>query len=177
MPWCPNCKSEYVEGIKFCKDCKEPLVDILPIVEQEDFLTDAIDTESDVEIENLLENGFIRKSDSSLYMKASERKEEYSSSILSFVIISFLTLILSYLIFFDKINLSDQPTQKSKYLVILIGITILFFILAFFSYRKSKKLSHSVDKEEEQLRQIRIFFENSIEEGEQIGRASCRERV
>ncbi len=26
MPWCPNCKTEYEDGIQFCADCKAPLV-------------------------------------------------------------------------------------------------------------------------------------------------------
>ena len=30
MPWCPNCKSEYREGIKECAECKIELVDELP---------------------------------------------------------------------------------------------------------------------------------------------------
>lgn len=29
MPWCPNCKNEYVEGTKECADCKAALVETL----------------------------------------------------------------------------------------------------------------------------------------------------
>ena len=30
MPFCPNCKAEYVAGITRCSDCDLPLVDHLP---------------------------------------------------------------------------------------------------------------------------------------------------
>lgn len=30
MPWCPNCKLEYQEGIAVCSDCQTPLVQKLP---------------------------------------------------------------------------------------------------------------------------------------------------
>ena len=30
MPWCPNCKTEYQEGIEVCSDCGAALVDELP---------------------------------------------------------------------------------------------------------------------------------------------------
>ncbi len=34
MPWCPNCKNEYVDGVEFCSDCNCKLVD--EIVESEE---------------------------------------------------------------------------------------------------------------------------------------------
>lgn len=30
MPWCPDCKTEYLEGNSVCKDCGKQLVDTLP---------------------------------------------------------------------------------------------------------------------------------------------------
>ena len=59
MPWCPNCKEEFVEGIVFCSDCGEKLVDefseIQPAEEAEpEFLVTASDPfEADI-IEALL---------------------------------------------------------------------------------------------------------------------------
>lgn len=35
MPWCPNCRSEYLEGVNTCSDCNCELVDILePIIKE-----------------------------------------------------------------------------------------------------------------------------------------------
>ena len=41
MPYCPECKTEYREGIKICSDCEIELVDALP----EDVLPDFEDLE------------------------------------------------------------------------------------------------------------------------------------
>jgi len=30
MPYCPICKTEFIEGIKICSDCEVDLVDFLP---------------------------------------------------------------------------------------------------------------------------------------------------
>ena len=42
MPWCPNCRLEYVEGIKICPDCKTALVDSLKDAEEISHLEDEL---------------------------------------------------------------------------------------------------------------------------------------
>jgi len=38
MPYCPNCRYEYVEGIEICSDCEVELVSELPPDEIEDMV-------------------------------------------------------------------------------------------------------------------------------------------
>lgn len=51
MPWCPNCRLEYVEGIKICPDCKTALVDSLKDAEEISHLEDELNEVSEYEAE------------------------------------------------------------------------------------------------------------------------------
>ena len=51
MPWCPNCRLEYVEGIKICPDCKTALVDSLKDAEEISHLEDELNEASEYEAE------------------------------------------------------------------------------------------------------------------------------
>ena len=51
MPWCPNCRLEYVEGIKICPDCKTDLVDSLKDAEEISHLEDELTDVSEYEAE------------------------------------------------------------------------------------------------------------------------------
>lgn len=180
MPWCPKCKNEFVEGITHCSDCGETLVDNLQDYESNEFKPDSFEPdtfeadafesdsfESDAFESDTLEsdtkfnpspNSMISPPISPLYTKASDRKEEYSSSSFSFLIVAVITFIVGILISLNKINLSAQPSARLKYILILFAITVVFVLLAFFSNRKAKLLSHSVDQEEQQLTMILAYF-------------------
>lgn len=175
MPWCPKCKNEFVDGITHCNDCGETLVDNLQDYESNElesdifepdsfepdsFEPDALESdtlESDTKF-NPSPNSMIMPPVSPLYTKASDRKEEYSSSSFSFLIVAVITFIVGVLISLNKINLSAQPSARLKYILILFAITVIFVLLAFFSNRKAKLLSHAVDHEEQQLVVILAYF-------------------
>jgi len=38
MPFCPNCRAEYIEGVDTCPDCQVELVDELPPKEEPEYL-------------------------------------------------------------------------------------------------------------------------------------------
>lgn len=178
MPWCPKCQNEFIDGVTHCNDCGEPLVPNLQATEMEMMDIDPLEIESSSSIDadfnprhpqNPLDPlnsplaTFIRPSDSPLYMKAADRKEEYSSSSFSFLIVALITFTIGMLIFFNKFNLSNQPEARIKYLFILFSISLIFIVLAFFSNRKSKILAKSVDKEEQQLKLISDYFKQQLD--------------
>ena len=190
MPWCPKCQNEFVDGVTHCNDCGEPLVEQLQTtdietaeiadIEMEYNETETTDNDPmEIGRSSTIESSFdsldplnplnsplaafIRPSESPLYTKASDRKEEYSSSSFSFLIVALITFILGIFIYSNIIDLTAQPNARIKYMLILLFITLLFIILAFFSNRKSKIISQSVDQEEQQLQLIVDYIKQQLD--------------
>ncbi|MBP7319644.1 MAG: hypothetical protein KA953_01135 [Lachnospiraceae bacterium] len=144
MPWCPKCKNEYVPGITECSDCNVELVESLE------------DTPS---FESSAKEGsnFLHAANSPMYTKASERKEEYSSSYTAFVFLFLLCTILVVLSEFKKIPLFEDHVLPLQYTIILSCIAVVSLILAYYARKKSRHLL--LEAQEEELKLSDLIFE------------------
>ena len=108
MAWCPNCKCEYIEGIKVCADCGCELVDTL---ESENETVETIE-EIAAEVEKF---EFDEEEPSpkyhSPYMNNEERAEENRTAAYTLLLVGGVGLVLIVLFFFDVINLHMALTS------------------------------------------------------------------
>lgn len=176
MPWCPKCKNEYVAGIIKCSDCNIILVDVLDEAKPDTAQPPEPDHHS-VKSSSSLENSFFQQSESPIFTKASERKEEYSSSFSAFVFVFLLTTMLVVISQLKMIPFFKNHTLPLQYTIILSLVAIVSLILAYYARRKTKRLIQEVQEEELILSKLISEFksktdipqtDNSLSEEEQF---------
>lgn len=129
MPWCPNCKYEYKNGILKCADCGAELVESLE---------DNLDS-SEYEVVNLYEE--LPKNpgggSTSVYQKNEDKAEEFKSSAYVLIFVGVIGVIALILVHFGII-----PIQFGNELMIDIvmgGLFVAFFIFGILSFRSAKR--------------------------------------
>ena len=162
MPWCPKCKNEYVPGITKCSDCNEDLVSSL---EEIDFLSNDSTSEDVTSFESIPRVGesLLHTTDSPMYTKASERKEEYSSSYTAFVFLFLLCTMLVVLSQFHLIPMFEDHTLPLQFTIILSCIAFLSMIMAYYARKKSKKLLFEAQEEELRLTDLIADFKARVD--------------
>ena len=150
MAWCPQCKNEYVEGVTHCPDCDVDLVETLPPEIEENFFEEPSGIQQSQETEPVPYT--------KAYQEASYREREMKSSSVSFIIVGIILIAISAMVFMDVIPVAVHSTAtKILDVSVLLVMSILFFMISFFSMKRAKQLAASSDEEVRQTEEIISF--------------------
>lgn len=182
MAWCPNCKNEYVEGIKVCADCGAKLVESLDGISEEFSLISSeeyaeISEETEIEAaegmkaiegmtpEELAEAAAAKERSTwrRQYQNSAQKAEDNKSSAYTLLVIGVLGLIAVSLVLAGAIPLY-QNAGVTKYFVcgVMGAMFIIFLILGVISMKNFKTLSADAESENALVEQMRKWCEENL---------------
>ncbi len=154
MPWCPVCKSEYVEGKTHCPDCDVDLVDELPPEEPEQEEIPALTKEERADI-------LARRAAASqarTYTSAREKQSENRSSAWTFLVVGGIGLVVITLALLGIVKL---PLNTFS-LAVMEVIFVIFLIIAALSFRKVMRLMDDIAREDTLDEKVRSWMRENL---------------
>ena len=163
MPWCPNCKYEYKEGITVCADCGAALVDSLEEIEAMEEAARLKEEQDLKQMKEELRNKITEHAEElqlqddevkaiASYKKAKDKAADYRSSGYALTLVGGLGLlaVILYLAGVIRINLAGNIRLIT---VITLSVMFLFFLYtgvkAFLDARKCDALSKEEELDDE----------------------------
>ena len=163
MPWCPVCKNEYREGIKFCAECRVELVERL-----EDETSQKRETEQEESarlqamlaetMEELLtdEDAVEKPAEYQTYRNSALQAEDNRTSAYTLFFVGILGFVLDILVFMNIVPLF-RGAGTTRYFVcgVMGAMFILFIIFGIVSMRNSKILLVQARSEDTLMSELR----------------------
>lgn len=153
--WCPQCRSEYRDGITVCNDCGVPLVKTLPVEidpSPAQHQARALDRADSLEHMRALSDG------NKAYVEMQAKYEDMKSTAYSFILVGAAGLILMALIFAGMIPLQFAAYMKSIMGVVMGGMFFLFLVIGIRSYMQLGGMKQKVLKETEDTEAAKNWF-------------------
>ena len=151
--FCPICKSEYVDNITECSECKVALVESLED-EFEGLAPDFVEESDDSSHDSLADEA---KKPSGLYVKKKDKYTDLRFSGFSFIIFSVLGIIFVILNFLGIITFLTTYST-----VVMAVIFIIFAGFGISSLKSASKIKDLVEKENDETQLLNEWIEKNF---------------
>lgn len=183
MPWCPKCKTEYIEGIEICADCHTPLVssldnesDLTPQTENlndfEKFSEHFSDMDTNPVTEDDLRTQFSKPA--ATYIKPEEQYKDTRSSGYMLTFVGAAGIIAVILIAADIIPLSLDPVMQYVFYAVLGVFFLVFLCMGINALKKSGEYKKRISEDAE-LENTLLEWLSLKEHKEQLDQCHDRE--
>lgn len=168
MAWCPKCKNEYVEGIRFCADCGMELVERLEESKEfsEEEYQEVYQEEEAEELTTPDVNDIQQKSAApafkGVYQSSTKKAEENRSSAYMLLLIGGIGLLLVLLFLFDVIHIALFATNKYMVCGGMGVLFAVFFIMGIASFRSSRTFEQRAKEENNLTTEIKKWCRENM---------------
>lgn len=186
MPWCPNCKNEYVEGIKICADCGSELVESLADCaggsENENpgfsdgYSDEAVQGgwEEDVDappedmpqdMANAVRMGKEVRAAAAegVYEDSAKKAEEFKSGAYTLLVVGVLGLAVLGVLISGALPVRLNPSSQWMTCLVMGALFIIFIVMGALSWQSSKKLAARAVREASLKEEMQAFCREKLD--------------
>lgn len=168
MPWCPKCKSEYVEGMTQCADCKVALVDELGEETHEDTEFVSVKDIPVIEVEDDGKEDIERPSLTVKYENYHDKTENFRSSAYTLILVGILGIVALVLLYLDILPIHLYGAGKYLTNIVMGGLFVIFIIVGIRSFKTAAKYEALAVEEDKLTEEIKKWISENIDANEII---------